>query len=111
MWYQEDRQEDISEGRKKTQVCHINRLKKYVHREAQPVLAVTTESRTMEGKEVPAVRNTPLKLKNSVILSNFQEKLSHLSVPEREDLEKLKKYPGLFSDVPRNVVANSHSLC
>ena len=35
---------DTPEGRKKTQVYHINRLKKYVCREGQPVLAVTTES-------------------------------------------------------------------
>ena len=34
--------------------------------------------------------------------NKFEEKLSHLSVSEREDLEKLmKKYPGLFSDAPR----------
>ena len=89
------------EGRKKTQVCHANRLRKYVHREREPVLAVATKSRTVERKEAPAVKGPPLKLKNSEMLNKFEEKLSHLSVSEWEDLEKLmKKYPGLFSDVP-----------
>ena len=51
------------------------------------------------------MKNPPLKLKNSVILSKFEEKLSHLSIPEREDSEKLmKKYPGLLSDVPRKTI-------
>ena len=93
---------DTPEGKKKKQVFHIKRLKKYVHQEGQPVLAVATESRTVERKEAPAVKGPPLKPKNSVILSKFEEKLSHLLIPEREDLEKLmKKYPGLFSDVPQ----------
>ena len=96
---------DTPEGRKKTQVCHINRLKKYVHWEGQPVLAVATESRTVERKEALVVKNLPLKLKNLVILSKFEEKLSHLSIPEWENLEKLmKKYPGLLSDVPRKTI-------
>ena len=77
----ENRRDDISnrypEGRKKTQVCHINKLKKYVRREGQPVLAVATESRTVERKEAPAGKGPPLKLKNSEILNNFEEKLSH----------------------------------
>ena len=69
---------DTHEGRKKTQVCHANRLKKYVHQEGPPH-----------------------KLKNSEILKRFEEKLSHLSVSERKDLEKLmNKYTGLCSDNP-----------
>ena len=68
---------DTHEGRKKTKVCHANRLKKYVCREGPP-----------------------LELKNLEMPNKFEEKLSHLLVSEREDLEKLiKKYPGLFSDV------------
>ena len=38
---------DTPEGRKKTQVCDINRLKKCVRREGQPALAVTTGSGTV----------------------------------------------------------------
>ena len=65
---------DNHEGKKKTQVCHANKLKKYVRQEGP--------SR---------------KIKNSEMPNKFEEKLSQLSVSEREGLEKLiKKYPGLF---------------
>ena len=65
---------DTHEGRKQTQVCHANKLKRYVRREGPP-----------------------RKIKNSEMPNKFEEKLSQLSVSERGDLEKLiKKYPGLF---------------
>ena len=65
---------DTNEGKKKTQVCHANKLKKYVRQEGPP-----------------------RKIKNSEMPNKFEEKLSQLSVSEREGLEKLiKKYPGLF---------------
>ena len=67
---------DTHEGKKKTQVCHANKLKKYVRQEGPP-----------------------RKIKNSEMPNKFEEKLSQLSVSEREReaLEKLiKKYPGLF---------------
>ena len=64
---------DTNEG-KKTQVCHTNKLKRYVRREGQP-----------------------RKIKNSAMPNKFEEKLGQLSVSEREGLEKLiKKYPSLF---------------
>ena len=102
---------DTPEGRKKTQVCRINRLKKYVRRKGELVLAVTSKSKTVERKEGPAVKNPPLKLKNSVILSNLEKKLSHLSVPEREYLKKLmREYPGSFSDVPWKTKMIQHDV-
>ena len=65
---------DTNEGKKKTQVCHTNKLKRYVRQ---------------EGK--------PREIKNSAMPNKFEEKLSQLSVSERGDLEKLiKKYPSLF---------------
>ena len=65
---------DTNEGKKKTQVCHTNKLKRYVRQEGQP--------RKIENSEMP---------------NKFEEKLSQLSVSERGDLEKLiKKYPSLF---------------
>ena len=65
---------DTNEGKKKTQVCHTNKLKRYVRQEGQP-----------------------RKIENSAMPNKFEEKLGQLSVSEREDLEKLiKKYPGLF---------------
>ena len=65
---------DTHEGRKQTQVCHANKLKRYVRQEGPP-----------------------RKIKNSAMPNKFEEKLSQLSVSERGDLEKLiKKYPSLF---------------
>ena len=65
---------DTHEGKKQTQVCHANKLKRYVRQEGPP-----------------------RKIKNSEMPNKFEEKLSQLSVSERENLEKLiKKYPGLF---------------
>ena len=65
---------DTNEGKKKTQVCHKNQLKRYVRQEGPP-----------------------RKIKNSEMPNKFEEKLSQLSVSERGDLEKLiKKYPSLF---------------
>ena len=55
-------------------MCHANKLKRYNRREGPP-----------------------RKIKNSEMPNKFEKKLSHLSVSERRDLEKLiKKYPGLF---------------
>ena len=65
---------DTHEGKKQTQVCHTNKLKRYVRQEGQP-----------------------RKIRNSAMPNKFEEKLSQLSVSEREDLEKLiTKYPGIF---------------
>ena len=65
---------DTNEGKKKTQVCHTNQLKRYVRQEGPP-----------------------RKIKNSEMPNKFEEKLRQLSISERGDLEKLiKKYPGLF---------------
>ena len=65
---------DNHEGKKRTQVCHANKLKRYIRQEGPP-----------------------RKIKNSEMPNKFEEKLSQLSVSEREGLEKLiKKYRGLF---------------
>ena len=65
---------DTHEGKKQTQVCHTNKLKRYVRQEGQP-----------------------RKVENSAMPNKFEEKLGQLSVSEREGLEKLiKKYPSLF---------------
>ena len=75
---------DTREGKKQTQVCHTNKLKRYVRQEGQP-----------------------RKIKNSAMPNKFEEKLSQLSVSEREGLEKLiKKIPRFVSLTPyENVVA------
>ena len=52
---------DTHEGKKETRVCHANKLKRYVRQEGPPH-----------------------KIKNSEMPNKFEEKLSQLSVPERE---------------------------
>ena len=52
---------DTHEGKKKTQVCHANKLKRYVRQEG-----------------------SPHKIKNSEMPNKFEEKLSQFSVSERE---------------------------
>ena len=52
---------DTHEGKKQTQVCHTNKLKRYVRQEGPP-----------------------RKIKNSEMPNKFEEKLSQLSVSERE---------------------------
>ena len=71
---------DTHEGKKKTQVCHANKLKRYVRQEGPP-----------------------RKIKNSEMPNKFEEKLSQLSVSERRDLEKLikKNTQVYFSNVLR----------
>ena len=65
---------DTHEGKKQTQVCHANKLKRYVRQEGPP-----------------------RKIKNSEMPNKFEEKLGQLSISEKENLEKLiKKYPSLF---------------
>ena len=76
---------DTHEGKKKTQVCHANKLKKYVRQEGPP-----------------------RKIKNSEMPNKFEEKLSQLSVSERErGLREInKKIPRFISLTPdENVVA------
>ena len=58
---------DTHEGKKQTQVCHANKLKRYVRQEGPP-----------------------RKIKNSEMPNKFEEKLSQLSVSEREKLEKMR---------------------
>ena len=79
---------DTHEGKKQTQVCHTNKLKRYVRQEGPP-----------------------RKIKNSEMPNKFEEKLSQLSVSERGDLEKLiKKIPRLISLTPHENVVAEHSF-
>ena len=71
--------------RKQKQLCHINMLKKYIDRDMNFV------------KSDPASS----KLKNSDILKNLDQKLSHLSSDKRLELKQLiLEYEHLFPDIP-----------
>ena len=70
--------------RKATQLCHVNRLKPYYHRE-QPENVLVVENTNSEfceqlqqDEEMPIRGDYQMKLKNSDILSNIEAKLSHL---------------------------------
>ena len=79
---------DTNEGKKKTQVCHTNKLKRYVRQEGQP-----------------------RKIENSAMPNKFEEKLRQLSISERGDLEKLiKKIPRFISLTPYENVVAEYSL-
>ena len=79
---------DTHEGKKQTQVCHTNKLKRHVRQEGPP-----------------------RKIKNSEMPNKFEEKLSQLSVSERGDLEKLiKKIPRFISLTPYENVVAEYSL-
>ena len=56
------------------------------------------------------VKDVPIKLENSKILENLEEKLHHLPDQERNGLSELmKKFPGLF-DIPRKTNNIQHDV-
>ena len=74
--------------RRRHKVCHTNKLKRYVRQEGQP-----------------------RKIENSAMPNKFEEKLSQLSVSEREGLEKInKKVPKFISLTPHENVVAEYSL-
>ena len=97
--------------RKQKQLCHVNMLKKYVDRDSsfvKPVSIINTVSQEISESDSDCVLDIrencdpgPVKLKNSDILNNLDQKLSHLDQHERVELEKLiYEYEHLFPDVP-----------
>ena len=104
---------------KKRRVCHVNMLKKYVARNpdvtATPVVCVVDCELDvgMPEKEVCDMndQNPRLKLKNSDVLANLEEKVNHLGVSERNDiLQVIREYPELFSDVPGRTNLVEHDV-
>ncbi|MCU7801257.1 MAG: reverse transcriptase, partial [gamma proteobacterium symbiont of Lucinoma myriamae] len=101
--------------RKQRQLCHINMLKEYherengIHLQDQVVSLVTPVSQqNMDSgdslMDYDQVDNSDLyssKLQNSDILHNLDQKLSHLSPSERQEITGLLyEYEHLFPDVP-----------
>ena len=97
--------------RKNKQMCHVNMLKEYFDRDSsisKPITVVNTvpqESNVFE----PEVNSDfidksdpgPSKLKNSDILRNLNNKLSHLEPSQQEELKQLiHEYEHLFPDIP-----------
>ena len=97
--------------RKQRQLCHINMLKPYFDKDSisshsvNIVYSVPVENIAckFQTEDEHFVRSDPslVKLQNSDIMRNLDQKLSHLETVQRLELSKLIwQYKQLFSDVP-----------
>ena len=83
--------------RKQKQLCHINMLKKYIDRDSSVISSVNLvstvplEQNPMDSEFMNFVKSDPAssKLKNSDILKDLDQKLSHLSSDKRLELKQL----------------------
>ncbi|XP_065894244.1 uncharacterized protein [Dysidea avara] len=104
--------------RKEKRLCHVNMLKPYHGREGNndPVSVVSNcvsvgrkelNDRTLEDEEI----GRSLRLKNSDVLLNLEQKLSHLPLQEKEVLTKLIcEFTDLFPDVPGKTTVTVHDV-
>ena len=84
-------------------------LKKYIDRDSSvilsvnPVNSVPHEQNQMDSEDMNFVKSDPssLKLKNSEILKDLDQKMCHLSSDKRIELKQaLLEYEHLFPDIP-----------
>ena len=108
--------------RKEKRVCHINMLKEYFERcdrnSVKPVSTLANaktvqnciESDTsVEMNEKDC--NQSVRLKNSEILADFDAKLGHLNIHQKEQVKNLmNEYHQIFSDVPKKTNAACHDV-
>ena len=106
---------------KSRQLCHINMLKEYVDRNddssAKPVCSVGPSSECSDD-EVNQNDNSddkqheyPMKLQNSDVLANLDEKLGHLSENVQCELKQLiHEREDIFPDVPSRTIAADHDV-
>ena len=94
---------------KQKQLCHINMLKKYIDRDSSVILSVNLvntvppEQNQTNSEDMNFVKSDPAssKLKNSDILKDLDQKMSHLNSDERLELKQLiLDYEHLFLDIP-----------
>ena len=104
---------------KQKQLCHINMLVKYIDRDSSvisPVNIVNTvppEQNQMDSEDINFVKSDPAasKLKNSDILKDLDQKLSHLSTDKRLELKQLiLEYEHLFPDIPSKTDTIYHDV-
>uniref|UniRef100_A0A1A8I1B8 Gypsy retrotransposon integrase-like protein 1 n=1 Tax=Nothobranchius kuhntae TaxID=321403 RepID=A0A1A8I1B8_NOTKU len=105
--------------RKKTMVCHINRLKLFCVRNPviQPCLASTEvapqKSEVSADDPVPWSPTPPItpRLCNSEALANLTSSLGHLASSQQKELSLLIHFlPKLFSDVPSQTPLITHDI-
>ena len=111
--------------RKSRQLCHINMLKKYIERSdnvtTQPVCSIGPIQEGNHNDEVDQVVNSdgkqheyPVKLQNSDVLANLDDKLSHLPEDEKCELKQIiHEWEDIFPDVPSrtNVAFHDIDIC
>ena len=94
---------------KQKQLCPINMLKKYIDRDSSVIPTVNLvntvppEQNQMDSEDMNFVQSdhASSKLKNSDILKDLDQKLSHLSSDKRLELKQLiLEYEHLFQDIP-----------
>ena len=105
--------------RKQKQLCHINMLKKYIDRDSSFISSVNLvntvppEQNQMNSEDMNFVKSDPAssKLKNSDILKDLDQKLSHLSSDKRLELKQLiLEYEHLFPDIPSKTGKIYHNV-
>ncbi len=107
---------------RKTRVCHINMLKRYVARGKReeskssvvPVASSAMVSPTSMNDDGLCLRSMPgsgVRLNNSEILSDLNSHLLHLTEDQKADIVTLiQTFLGLFSDVPTQTNAIKHNI-
>jgi len=126
----ESRQGDVDyvvitpDRRKSRQLCHVNMLKEYVDRNqtddvAKPVCSVNTNECDNDGindncdydSKHDKQPDYPMKLQNSDVLNNLDEKLGHLSDSQQSELtELIDERKDIFPDVPSVTIAAWHDV-
>ncbi len=107
---------------RKTRVCHINMLKRYIARgkgeesksSVVPVASsalVLPTSTNEDGLYLRSMPTSGVRLNNSEILSDLNSHLLHLTEDQKADIVSLiQSFFGLFSDVPIQTNVLKHDI-
>ncbi len=107
---------------RKTRVCHINMLKRYIARgkgeesksSVVPVASsalVLPTSTNEDGLYLRSMPTSGVRLNNSEILSDLNSHLLHLTEDQKADIVSLiQSFFGLFSDVPTQTNVLKHDI-
>ena len=100
------------ERRKSRRLCHINMLKRY-HCQSDLEEKPTALTTVIQQEQVvePDTNGEVMRLSNSEILTNLDEKLKHLSPPEKTQIESLlHEFMAIFPDAPGITTAAVHAV-
>ena len=107
---------DTPDRRKSKQLCHINMLKPYYDREGperKGVVSMVTVNKAEDAFEITESEalDSHVRLKNSHVLANLDEKLQHLPFENREELKSLIfEFGHLFPDIPGRTNLIEHDV-